>query len=50
MLIIVYLSFFVNLPRGRRHLALADALVSLSMEFGYDCVSIRELTERADVG
>lgn len=37
-----------RVARTRR--SLAGALVSLSLEFGYDRVSIRELTERADVG
>ena len=37
-----------RVARTRR--SLAKALISLSMECGYDSVSIRELTERADVG
>lgn len=37
-----------RVARTRR--SLAEALISLSSESGYDRVSIRELTERADVG
>ena len=37
-----------RVARTRR--SLTEALISLSLEFGYDRVSIRELTERADVG
>lgn len=37
-----------RVARTRR--SLAEALISLSMESGYDSVTIRELTDRADVG
>jgi len=37
-----------RVARTRR--SLAEVLISLSLEFGYDRVSVRELTERADVG
>lgn len=34
----------------RTHRLLQDALVALTLEKGFDAVTIRELTERADVG
>ncbi|MCY4062392.1 MAG: helix-turn-helix domain containing protein [Chloroflexi bacterium] len=41
-------GFDRRVARTRR--SLSEALISLSQEFGYERVSIRDLTERADVG